>query len=188
MKSLDEINKIEAVVLYVLQAFKTGVDYIKLYKVLYFAQRSYLGNYGLSLLPDSFRARDYGPVPSLTNKVVKMAEKHCPDENTIGLSDFVDAIDVRGQRVYAKASPNMDLLADMEVSTLDECIEKYKDMDSMDLSEMSHDSAWSHANDSRKDDPDKDYLTVIDIARAGKAPKELVDYIREKQLLKKSLA
>lgn len=188
MKKLDEINKIEAVVLYVLQAFKTGVDYIKLYKILYFAQRAYLGNYGLSLLPDSFRARDYGPVPSLTNKVVKMAEKQCSDENAIGLSDFVDAIDVRGQRVYAKTSPNMDLLADMEVSTLDECIEKYKDMDSMDLSEMSHDSAWRHANDSRKDDPDKDYLTVIDIARAGKAPKELVDYIREKQLLKKSLA
>ena len=61
-------------------------------------------------------------------------------------------------------------------------------MDSMDLSEMSHDSAWSHANNSRKDDPDKDYLTVIDIARAGNASKELVDYIREKQLLKKALA
>lgn len=43
-------------------------------------------------------------------------------------------------------------------------------------------------NNSRKDDPDKDYLTVIDIARAGNAPKELVDYIREKQLLKKALA
>ena len=61
-------------------------------------------------------------------------------------------------------------------------------MDSMDLSEMSHDSACSHAINSRKDDPDKDYLTVIDIARAGNASKELVDYIREKQLLKKALA
>ena len=188
MKTIDQILKIKAVVLYVLQAFKEGVDYIKLYKILYFAQREYLGNYGLCLLPDSFRARDYGPVPSLTNKVVKIAEKQCSDENTVGLSDFVDVIDVRGQRVFAKKSPNMDMLADMEVSTLDECIEKYKDMDSMDLSEMSHDSAWSHANNSRKDDPDKDYLTVIDIARAGNAPKELVDYIREKQLLKKAIA
>lgn len=188
MKNIDEINKIEAVVLYVLQAFKEGVDYIKLYKILYFAQRGYLGNYGLILLPDSFRARDYGPVPSLTNKLVKMSEKQCSDENGVGLTDFVDAIEVKGQRIFAKKSPNMDMLADMEVSMLDECIEKYKNMDSMDLSEMSHDSAWSHANNSRKDDPDKDYLTVIDIARAGNAPKELVDYIREKQLLKKALA
>lgn len=74
MKTIDQILKIKAVVLYVLQAFKEGVDYIKLYKILYFAQREYLGNYGLCLLPDSFRARDYGPVPSLTNKVVKIAE------------------------------------------------------------------------------------------------------------------
>lgn len=188
MKTIDQILKIEAVVLYVLQAFKEGVDYIKLYKILYFAQREYLGNYGLCLLPDSFRARDYGPVPSLINKVVKIAENQCSDETAIGLSDFVDAINVRGQRVFAKKSPDMDMLADMEVSTLDECIEKYKDMDSMDLSEMSHDSAWSNANNSRKDEPDKDYLTVIDIARAGNAPKELVDYIREKQLLKKAIA
>lgn len=31
MKTIDQILKIEAVVLYVLQAFKEGVDYIKLY-------------------------------------------------------------------------------------------------------------------------------------------------------------
>jgi uncharacterized phage-associated protein len=49
MKTIDQILKIEAVVLYVLQAFKEGVDYIKLYKILYFAQREYLGNYGLCL-------------------------------------------------------------------------------------------------------------------------------------------
>ena len=108
MKTINQILKIEAVVLYVLQAFKEGVDYIKLYKVLYFAQREYLGNYGLCLLPDSFRARDYGPVPSLINKVVKIAENQCSDETAIGLSDFVDAINVRGQRVFAKKSPDMD--------------------------------------------------------------------------------
>lgn len=98
MKTIDQILKIEAVVLYVLQAFKEGVDYIKLYKILYFAQREYLGNYGLCLLPDSFRARDYGPVPSLINKVVKIAENQCSDETAIGLSDFVDAINVRGRK------------------------------------------------------------------------------------------
>lgn len=38
MKTIDQILKIEAVVLYVLQAFKEGVDYIKLYKILYFGK------------------------------------------------------------------------------------------------------------------------------------------------------
>lgn len=32
MKSQEQINKIEAVVLYILQHFKEGLDYIKLFK------------------------------------------------------------------------------------------------------------------------------------------------------------
>ena len=39
MKSQEQINKIEAVVLYILQHFKEGLDYIKLFKIMYFAQR-----------------------------------------------------------------------------------------------------------------------------------------------------
>ena len=36
MKSQEQINKIEAVVLYILQHFKEGLDYIKLFKIMYF--------------------------------------------------------------------------------------------------------------------------------------------------------
>ena len=49
MKSPEQINKIEAVVLYILQHFKDGVDYIKLFKIMYFAQREYLATYGLTI-------------------------------------------------------------------------------------------------------------------------------------------
>ena len=74
MKSQEQINKIEAVVLYILQHFKEGLDYIKLFKIMYFAQREYLATYGLTIAEDTFKARQLGPVPSLTYKVVKMAE------------------------------------------------------------------------------------------------------------------
>ena len=46
MKTTDEIKKIEAVVLYILREFKEGVDYIKLFKIMYFAQKDYLLKYG----------------------------------------------------------------------------------------------------------------------------------------------
>ena len=71
MKSPEQINKIAAVVLYILQHFKDGVDYIKLFKIMYFAQREYLATYGLTIAEDTFKARQLGPVPSLTYKVVK---------------------------------------------------------------------------------------------------------------------
>lgn len=39
MKTIDQILKIKAVVLYILKAFPEGVDYIHLFKVMYFAQK-----------------------------------------------------------------------------------------------------------------------------------------------------
>ena len=42
MKTIDQILKIEAVVLYILKAFPEGVDYIHLFKVMYFAQQDQL--------------------------------------------------------------------------------------------------------------------------------------------------
>ena len=61
MKTKEEIKKIEAVVLYILGQFKDGVDYIKLFKVMYFAQKDYLLSYGKVLCPDTFKARKFGP-------------------------------------------------------------------------------------------------------------------------------
>ena len=71
MKSPEQIGKIEAVVLYILQQFQEGLDYIKLFKIMYFAQREYLALNGLCIVEDTFRARLNGPVPSLTYKVMK---------------------------------------------------------------------------------------------------------------------
>ena len=62
---------------------------------------------------------------------------------------------------------------------------KYKDTDPYDLSDLSHDLAWKEARARIKDNPQKNLITIIDIARAGKANKEMIDYIREKTNCKK---
>ena len=67
-------------------------------------------------------------------------------------------------------------------------IAKYKDTDPYDLSDLSHDSAWEEAMTRIQDDPQKNFITIIDIARAGKATKDMVDYIREKQIVKNALS
>lgn len=186
MKTKEEIKKIESVVLYILKQFKNGVDYIKLFKIMYFAQREYLATYGLTVMDDSFKARQRGPVPALTYKVVKMAEN---GEMSGDLREFVSSIRVDdNQKVYARKRPNMDYLAPATVAELDKVIAKYRDVDSKELSELSHDSAYTAVLERMQDDPQKDTLTLIDIARAGGASEAMVDHIREVQLIKAALA
>lgn len=60
MKTKDQILKIRATVLYILQSFPCGIDYIKLFKILYFAQQMHLVNYGRTIIDDTFQARQYG--------------------------------------------------------------------------------------------------------------------------------
>lgn len=186
MKSAEQINKIEAVVLYILQHFKNGVDYIKLFKIMYFAQREYLATYGLTIAEDTFKARKLGPVPSLTYKVVKMAENGGKAED---LNGFTSAIRVDAeQRVYAVAKPDMDYIADMEKEELDKIIAEYKDVDSKELSKLSHDAAYNAVCKRMEDDPQQEVLTLIDIARAGGASEAMVDHIRQVQIVKDALA
>lgn len=185
MKTKEQINKIEAVVLYILQHFKDGIDYIKLFKIMYFAQREYLATYGLTIAEDTFKARQLGPVPSLTYKVVKMVEN---GEDSEDLKHFTSSIYVNDdKKIYANESPDMDYIAEMEKEELDKIIIKYKDVDSKELSKLSHDSAYTEVCERMKDDPQKDVLTLIDIARAGGASDAMIEYIREVQIIKETI-
>lgn len=186
MKSPEQISKIQSVVLYILQHFKEGVDYIKLFKIMYFAQREYLAVNGLCIIEDTFKARPKGPVPALTYKVVKLAENgQKPEGDGNDLTEFLSSIKVdAGQIIHAVKQPDMDYISKMERKQIDNTIAKYGEKDSNDLSNLSHDEAYEKVRKLMEDDPQKDVLTTIDIARAGGASKSMVDHIREMQLIK----
>lgn len=190
MKTLEQVNKIEAVMLYVLQYFKEGVDYIKLFKIIYFAQRDYLALYGKELCPDTFRARNYGPVPALSDKVIKLVELQSEDmDNYPDLRGFVDSIRVENQLVYAQKEPDLDYLSKMERACLDKWYEYCKDKDSIkELSPESHDSAYLRAVERSKEDPQLSMLTCLEIAAAGGATPKMLEYIRSKELFTAELA
>ena len=184
MKTVEQINKIEAVVLYVLQYFKEGVDYIKLFKIIYFAQREYLAQYGKVLCPDTFKARTYGPVPALSDKVIKRVELQEDDEQFPDLKSFEDSISVVNQLVFGRKAPDMDYLSKKECQCLDKWYEYCKDKDSVkDLSPESHDDAYLRAEERMKQDPQLGVMTLMEIARAGGASEKMVAYIRDKELL-----
>lgn len=81
----------------------------------------------------------------------------------------------------------MDCISVMERKILDETINRYRDVDSDALSDMSHDDIYDQVLDRMKDDPQKDVYTIIDIARSGKASEEMIGYLRDKQLIKRAL-
>lgn len=185
MKTLSQIAKIKAVLLYIMQSFDDGVDYIKLFKILYFAQQDHLVRYGKVIVDDSFRALKHGPVPTYTYKALQIAEgKPLAGD----FDDFLRDISVKDKKVYTSAKPDLDYISGSNKKCLDASIEKYKDKDPYDLSDLSHDSAWREATERIIDDPQKNFITLIDIARAGNASEPMVDYIRQKQIVKNALS
>lgn len=191
MKTIEQIGKIEAIVLYVLRHFKNGVDYIKLFKIIYFAQKDYLVSYGKVLCPDTFKARDFGPIPALSDKVIKLVELQEDDwDNYPDLKQFGESIRVDNhQLVYATKEPDMDYLSQKECECLDKWYEYCKDKDSKkELSPESHDEAYQAAYVRYLQDPQLGFLTCIDIAKAGGATPQMMEYIREKQRFAAELA
>lgn len=187
MKTKDQILKIKATVLYILKQMPEGVDYIHLFKMMYFAQQEHLVLYGMPLMEDTFKARKHGPVPSITYKVMRKIEGK-PVDLMQGLDDFCDAISMRikdgHQVIYCKPEIecDMDELSVSNVKILDAWIEKLRDIKSFDLSDMSHDSAWKNAKETAERTGEDITMTMVDIAAAGGASMAMQNVIRERQL------
>ena len=92
------------------------------------------------------------------------------------------------QKATALQECNTDLLTFIDMKILDDTIKKYGNINSKKLSEMTHDEVYNSIIEKMKDDPEKDIFTLIDIARSGGASEEMIEYIRNKQVLKMALA
>lgn len=182
MKSLDQILKIRAVVLYVLAAFPEGLDYIKLFKILYFAQRKHLAEYGQVIIQDSFQARQFGPVSGFVRKGLKLIEtgQRLPDDFNVFGNGITVSDTTRHQTITSSAKPDLDELSGSDIRCLDTYIDKFRDMQSVEISELSHsDRAWQKAYARAKNDPQLRVMTIMEIAQAGGASTNTLAYIKD---------
>lgn len=187
MKTKDEILKMRAGVLYVAQAFEGGIDFIKLFKILYFAQREHLVKYGRGIIGDTFHALKLGPVPSFIYKALQIVQGKMEREKDFEL--FLKGITVDSSTlIKTTEKPDIEELSESDIYCLDKYIKKYKNYNSYVLSGRSHyDSAWKQAYNRAKEDPEKDIMTSIDIAKAGKAKDGVIAYIKENIQIDKML-
>lgn len=140
------------------------VDFHKLSKILYFAERKHLARFGSNLVEDTFIAMEHGPVPSAIYDLLK-ALKFSPE--TVS-EELREALSVVAWRVTANVDADLDWLSESEVSCLNESYEENKNMGFKALSEKSHDIAWK-ANT---------YMRTDMIAKAEGVNEEMLTYIR----------
>lgn len=192
MKSKEQIEKIQAVVLYILKKMPEGVDYIHLFKTMYFAQQEHLAVYGRPVMDDTFVARKHGPVPTLTYKVVHCVER-LQESMTNDLDDFIASLSIvqkdGHQIICAKetAEPDMDELSASDIKVLDKWIARCKDVEAFDLAELSHDKAWLKAKRQAERTGEDTKIPLVDIAQAAGASPAMIQVIRNRQLNSRTL-
>lgn len=195
MKTSDQILKIKSTILYILEKFPEGIDYIRLFKIMYFAQRQHLVVYGSPLMEDTFVARKLGPVPAFSYKVMKYKEGALLDKCVITdeLKDVADSIsisvlgDIQMVKKESDVMFDSDELSVSNIKMLDESIEFCKNKDSKELSQLSHDKAWQFSDKIYKETGENVPMTYYKIAEAGNATKAMLKVIKERQMIKADL-
>jgi uncharacterized phage-associated protein len=193
MKQTDDINKIKAVVEYILQQMGVAIDYIHLFKVMYFAQEEHLALYGVPIMYDTFVARKHGPVATLTYKVLRVAEGKVI-EVTDDLKAFASDLNLTqsdGHQVVSLASDvkaDMDELSRSNIRILDKWITHCKEIESFDLSELSHDNAWLKAKRQAEKTGEDTMISLYDMAASGGASKDMLQVVKERQINRKALS
>ena len=177
----EEILKLKAVVLYILD--KSGeMDFIHLFKILYFAERKQYAEYGQHLVHDSFCALERGPVPSLlydvAKKVVGMKYNHHPNMELV--SDALTSGSGECQYMLkAVEKPDMEELSEAEIEAIDNAYNENVNKNINQLSSASHDLAWNEAWDRSHNS----HMDSLMIAKAGGASDDFIAYLRECEAL-----
>jgi len=191
MKTVDQVLKIKATVLYILGQMPEGVDYLHLFKMMYFAQQDHLVRYGLPLMEDTFCARKHGPVPKLTYKVLRGVERATEFED-VEMETFRKSVRVEiqdGHQVFFAVQPcDMEELSRSDIKVLGQCIDRCREVQSFELASLSHDKAWNKAKRATELTGEDTKIPLYDIAKAGGATGAMLAVIRDRQRMEKSLS
>lgn len=143
MTSSDQ-KSLREMVVYILNKTK-GLDYYRVFKVLYFAEMEHLATWGARMIEDDFCALQHGPVPTQLYDAVK--ELDAP------VSEFArllsEAVEIAGPDapnvLLAKREANMGRISRAGKEALDKSIEENATLSFYALRRKSHDKAWSAA-------------------------------------------
>lgn len=181
MTLFEQKTLIEAV-LYVLQKTQ-GLDYYHLFKILYFADRKHLAEWGTRITADTFAALQYGPVPSCLYDAVKgNVSRNAPQLKALYDAAVRRAGEDARNVLLPMRDADLDYLSESERSSLDESISENAGESFNSLVSKSHDIAWKKASATGS------AIDDLSMAEAGGASSDMLDYIAEQKEIDRALA
>lgn len=111
-------------------------------KMLYLSDKLHLQEYGRLICGDRYIAMEYGPVPSAVYDMMKVANKRATID--VDWDEIIqDSMGVHGRNVVPKRDCDMDMLSESEVECIQQTISKFGRKSFGELTDITHDSAWS---------------------------------------------
>lgn len=176
--SNEDILKMKAAVLYVISKCEV-IDYFHLFKILYFADKEHYAKYGRRIINDTFVAMENGPVPSQLYNAIKCAIGKMSLSSNSPLQEISKSIyskdEIYSYYITSSESPDMDELSKSDIEMLDKSFGENMKLDFSELSQKSHDSAWTEAWDKSHNSE----IAPISMAKAAGANNAMVEYINE---------
>lgn len=114
-----------------------GITKMKIFKLMYFADKEHLLRYGRPITGDRYVAMKWGPTPSASYDMTKGS---APSRQ---MSLFHSKLTVAGNSVKGLHSPDMKVFSRSDEQVLNEIADKYGKMTAAKLSNLSHkEAAW----------------------------------------------
>lgn len=115
-------------------------DIHKIFKIIYFADRQHLADWGRPITGDTYIAMEAGPVPSRMYDMLKIVrgDSYMPDYESLSSYYRID----NWMYVTPLKDADINKLSKTEISALDDSISKYSLLSYDEIKEKSHDIAW----------------------------------------------
>jgi uncharacterized phage-associated protein len=118
----------------------TRRDFHKVFKILYFADRKHLYDWGTPITGDTYIAMEAGPVPSRAYDMLKAVRGDSYFKDSEGLSNYFG---IEGwMYIVPKQVPDTTKLSPSDIECLDWALQTYGSMSYDEIKEKSHDVAW----------------------------------------------
>ena len=152
-------------------------DFHKIFKILYFADRNHLSEYGRTITGDTYIAMNDGPVPSNIYDIFKSVrgDGYFKDQGNFAKLFTIVHWDV----VHPMQEPNMKALSKTDIEFIEQSLNEYGEMSWNEIRDKSHDYAWRNT---AKNAP----ISLENIVFETGSEDSFVEYLKEQMLFAKS--
>lgn len=169
-----------------------NLDRLKIAKLIYFADKYHLVNYGRPITGDTYNALPFGPVPSRSLDIMEGAcDSDFPESLDSNVEKLLESLDVSHEGRYptftAKSDVDYSSLSESEIEILDRVADKYGMKTGSQLIDITHEEkSWRETDENEPidfrlmfDSEDEDYNRKrIELLEEDQEDREFFEYAR----------